>query len=44
MRGWEGVVNGQTLPHLKPGEGARYTVQATRLDFLRKVRDEQLEN
>jgi len=44
MRGWDGIVSGQTLAHL-PAEGAaRFTAQAVRLQYLRGVRDSEIDD
>jgi hypothetical protein len=43
MRGWDGLVSGQTLAHLSRVEATRFSAQAARLSYLRAVLDNEID-
>jgi hypothetical protein len=40
LRGWEGVINGQALPHLRRGEASLYAAIASYIDKIKVLRDD----
>jgi hypothetical protein len=43
MRGWEGIVSGQTLAHLSSDEATHFTAQAASLSYIRDARDAEID-